>query len=267
MPRTLPQRLLIAPLLALGVGLGGCATTNGGSVEAEEGEYDPLEPANRKVFDFNESLDEYVLAPAARGWVAVTNETVRTGVGNFFDNLAYPGVILNDLLQGKVGYAADGTARLLVNTTLGVGGLMDPASRMGLAKRNEDFGQTLGHYGAGSGAYLMLPALGPSSARDVTRYPVEYYTGGMNYLALSGVATGGLVALNLVNTRARLEGTVRLRNEAALDPYAFTRSSYLQYRRNLIYDGDPPEEEDPYGDFFDDMDSGGDSDPGAPFPD
>ncbi|MDZ7810965.1 MAG: VacJ family lipoprotein [Arhodomonas sp.] len=127
-------------------------------------------------------------------------------MGNFFDNLAYPGVILNDLLQGKVGYAADGTARLLVNTTLGVGGLMDPASRMGLAKRNEDFGQTLGYYGAGSGAYLMLPALGPSSARDVTRYPVEYYTDGMNYLALSGVATGGLVALNIINTEPSSRG-------------------------------------------------------------
>lgn len=240
----------LAPAVLVSV-LAGCAGT---PQTTPQRAYDPLEGANREVYGFNEGLDRYVLAPAARGWTAITNEPVRRGVDNFFDNLAYPGIMLNDLLQGKIGYAFADTARFVFNTTLGLAGFLDPASRMGLPDRTEDFGQTLGTYGVDSGAYLVIPGLGPSSTRDVTRYPVAYYTNVLTYTALNTVTLGGLTALNFVNTRAQLEGAVRLRNEAALDPYAFTRSSYLQYRRNLVYDGNPPEKEDPYGDLFDELD-------------
>lgn len=241
------RRLAHATMVALAVGLAGCASNQ---VPGEA--YDPLEPANRKVYAFNEGLDEYALEPAARGWKRVTPAPVRRGVGNFFDNLAYPGVVLNELLQGKVENATRGSIRFMVNSTLGLAGLFDPASRMGLENRYEDFGQTLGVWGADSGAYLVLPLLGPSNARDSTRYPVEYATNVLT-MASVGLATGGaLMALNVVNSRARLDSAVRFRDEAALEPYSFTRSSYEQYRYDRIHDGNPPQTEDPFDEFFDD---------------
>lgn len=239
-------------LLAL---LGGCATTSGG--DSADGPGDPLEGVNRGVYSFNETLDDYALAPAARGWTRITTPGVRRSVGNFFDNLAAPGTILNNLLQGKVRDASATTARFMVNSTVGVLGFFDPAERyLGLEAREEDFGQTLGVWGADNEPYLVVPLFGPSSGRDVTRYPVGYYTNVLTYIVLDTATMGALTALNVVNTRAQMEGAARLRDEAAIDPYAFTRSAYLQYRERQVYDGNPPEDDDPYGEFFDDMESG-----------
>jgi phospholipid-binding lipoprotein MlaA len=243
---------LVSLVLSAALLLPGCAATQEPGVA-----YDPFEDVNRGVYAFNESLDEYVLEPAARGWKRITPAELRLGFSNFFDNLAYPGVVLNDLLQGKFEHATRGSIRFVINSTLGVAGFFDPASRMGLENRNEDFGQTLGVWGAEPGAYLTLPLLGPSSVRDVNRYPVEYFTN-MLTLATVGAATGGaLLAINVVNTRAQLEGADRLREEAALDPYAFTRSAYMQYRRNQVYDGNPPATQDPFEEFFENYDPAG----------
>lgn len=245
-PRLPLCRPSVAVAALLATALAGCASNQ---VPGEP--YDPFEPANRNVYQFNERLDEYALEPAARGWRRVTPASMRRGVGNFFDNLAYPGVVLNELLQGKVENATRGSIRFVINSTLGVAGFFDPATRMGLENRHEDFGQTLGVWGADSGAYVVLPLLGPSNVRDTTRYPVEYYTNVLT-MASVGLATGGaLVALNVVNSRARLDSAVRFRDEAALEPYSFTRSSYEQYRFNQIHDGNPPQTSDPFEEFFD----------------
>lgn len=212
--------------------------------------YDPFEGANRKVYAFNEEFDTYVLSPAARGWTAITPAVVRRGVGNFFDNLAYPGTIINDALQGKGTAMTQDTVRFLINSTLGFAGFYDAASKMGLPAHDEDLGQTFGVWGASSGAFLMLPVLGPSNVRDLPSWPAAWYTNVLTYTSITTATTGGLTALNLVNKRAQLEKAVRIRQEAALDPYAFTRSSYEQLRLNKIYDGNPPRSEDPYADFF-----------------
>lgn len=248
--------LIVVALMAAAIA--GCAT-NTARPQADSTENDPLEPLNRKVYAFNEGLDDYAIGPASRAWTAVTPNALREGVSNFFDNLAYPGVLVNDLLQAKFGYAAQDTMRFAVNSTLGLAGFFDPASSMGLQSRAEDFGQTLGYWGTASGPYLEVPVFGPSSARDVTRYPVGYYTNVITYVALDTATLGGLTAINVVNTRAELDGAVRLRNEAALDPYAFTRSTYRQYRRNQVYDGNPPETEDPYAEMFESLDASADS--------
>ncbi len=246
MSHALPARIMSLALTAALL-LPGCAATREPGVA-----YDPFEETNRNLYAFNESLDEYVIAPVARGWTRITPAELRLGFSNFFDNLAYPGVVLNDLLQGKFEHATRGTIRFAINSTLGLAGFLDPATQMGLENRSEDFGQTLGVWGTDPGAYLMLPLLGPSNVRDVNRYPVEYFTNVLT-LAAVGWATGGtLVAVNIINTRARLEGTARLRDEAALDPYAFTRSAYAQYRLNQIYDGSPPTR-DPFEEFFEDQ--------------
>lgn len=278
MPAMMTCGYRAAAMLLIAALIGGCATTSEpgqpsaeaeGSVETSdasaEGMPDPLEGFNRGVFTFNEKLDDYALEPAANAWIAVTPEVARNSVGNFFANLGAPGQVLNNALQGKGQAAATDGARFLVNSTLGLAGLFDVASGVGLETRSEDFGQTLGVWGVDSGAYLMLPLLGPSSARDVTRYPVSWYTDILTYVSLDTVTQVGLTGINIINTRAQLGRALSIRDEAALDPYAFTRSSYEQRRRNQIYDGNPPGggDDDPYGDFFD-QNGGGEGPPGPP---
>lgn len=240
------QRLMIL-LLAMLI-LGGCASTGGPSAN------DPIEGVNRGVYDFNEGLDTYALAPASRGWTRITSDGVRTSVDNFFTNLESPGYVLNDLLQGKPGDAGRESVRFVVNTTVGLLGLFDPAAAfMGLEGRAEDFGQTLGVWGVDSGPYLVLPLFGPSDTRDVTQYPVAHYTNVLTYVTLDSLTFGALTALNVVNSRARAEGAARFRDDAAVDPYVFTRSAYRQYRRNQINDGGVSVEDDAYSDFFEAM--------------
>lgn len=227
-----PLRLTVLLIAAL---LGGCAVN---STPLEP--YDPYEEQNRKVFGFNQNLDRYVLSPVASAYATVTPGFFRRGVDNFFNNARYPKVILNDLLQGKMGHATKDTGRFLVNTTVGILGLWDPASRIGLPARNEDFGQTLAVWGANSGPYLELPALGPSYTRELSDYPVAAATNVLTY-TLEFQVLAPLTALYYINKRAMLEKAVQIRDQAAIDPYLFTRSAYMQYRENLIYDGNPPQ--------------------------
>lgn len=238
-------------LLLIAVLASGCAQTpqRPGAI------YDPLEPANRGIYAFNDTMDEYVVGPVARGYSYVTPAFFRRGVDNFFSNLAYPGVALNDFLQGKVRQGFQDVLRFGVNSTLGIGGVFDAASTMGLPANREDFGQTLGVWGAEPGAYLVLPAFGSSNVRDVTSYPVSWYTNVTTYVG-DPVTVTALYVVNYINKRALLDKAVRIREQAALDPYAFTRSAYMQYRRNLVYDGNPPLEYDS-NDFFEQMEQDG----------
>lgn len=225
---------LAVPVLAAAL-LAGCATTGGNP--------DPWEGMNRKTFAFNEKLDQAVLKPVATTYKKVVPEFAREGVNNFFDNLEDIGTSLNNILQGKPGQGLSDAGRFLVNSTLGVFGLWDVATPMGLEKHFEDFGQTLGVWGVQSGPYLVLPLLGPSTARDAPAKIVDpswYYS---NYVDPQSVYWG-LWTLDKVRTRANLAGAESVVEQAALDKYTFIRDAWLQRRRSQVYDGNPPRPKD-----------------------
>jgi len=226
------------------------------AVQANEG--DPLEGVNRAFYDLNDGLDRFFFKPVAEGYVRIAPNPVRRGVTNFFDNVSYLNVILNDFLQGKLGQFFKDSGRFVVNSTLGIGGLFDPATSMGLGKHEEDLGQTFGVWGAGEGAYLVLPFFGPDSIRDVGDRATSAFLNPLFYL--NGTVVLPLTALNAINTRANLLEASRVRDQAALDPYVFTREAWRQRREFLIYDGNPPAYE--LDDFLDD-DTGTDEPPGV----
>ncbi|MGH8602866.1 MAG: MlaA family lipoprotein [Gammaproteobacteria bacterium] len=230
-------------VIALGVLLtfgSGCATTR------SDPEKDPVEPMNRVFFNLNEKLDKYFMKPVAKGYQTVTPKPVRSSVTNFFDNLFYPNVILNDFLQAKFKQGFRDFARLFINTTIGIGGLFDQATPAGLLRHQEDLGQTFATWGMGQGPYLVIPLLGPSTARDVTDLAPRTVLSPLFYI--ESAATYGVAALNVINERANLLEATEIRDEAALDSYTFTREAFLQRRKDLIYDGNPPVEE--FEDFF-----------------
>ncbi len=215
----------------------GCATS---PESVEEG--DPFQPMNRGFNNFNTGLDEAIIKPVAETYVDVTPEAVQDSVSNFFDNISYPNVIVNDLLQGKLTQGLSDIGRFLINSTVGLLGLFDPASSMGMAEHDEDLGQTLGVWGAGEGVYLELPFFGPNSMRDAPDIPLSAYTNLLFYVSEAAV-TVPLGILGAIDTRAQLLTATKVRDESALDPYIFTREAYRQRRVHLIYDGDPPLEE------------------------
>lgn len=231
MIRTLRRPMLAAALLAL---LGGCA-----SVPAPT-PGDPLEGWNRGVQSFNDGLDEAVLQPVARGYRDVVPELLRTGVGNFFGNLGDGWSALNHFLQGKGEDGLNMTLRVVTNSTFGLAGVLDPATEIGLERRSEDFGQTLGRWGVGAGPYLVLPLLGPSSLRDTAALPLDMGASSVSLLTANEPLTYVGTALGLVHRRSELLGASRLLEQIALDRYSFLRNAYLARRRNLVYDGDPP---------------------------
>ena len=232
------RRLCAAALLA-GL-LSACATTGGGGSAR-----DPLEPLNRAIFGFNETFDQVLLKPVAQGYRAVLPELIRTGVTNFFSNIEDVWIAANNLLQGKPENTLQDVMRVAINTVIGLGGLIDVASDAGLEKHNEDFGQMLGRWGVGSGPYIVLPFLGASTLRDgIGLFGVDYAVEPV--WNLGHVPTRNtLYAGRTVNNRANALDAARVLEEAALDKYRFVRDSYLQRRRSLIYDGDPPREREP----------------------
>jgi len=227
----------------------GCATTGADP-------RDPIEPVNRAVFKFNDTVDRTVLKPVAQGYRAAVPELVRHGVSNFFSNLWDPWIALNQVLQGKVEEGATDLMRFVTNTTFGLGGIFDVASEGGMEKHNEDFGQTLGVWGLETGPYLVLPILGPSNVRDGTGRVADSF----GHLAQRGpewldfehdVAwRNSLLAAELIDTRAQLLDASNVLEEAALDRYSFVRNAYLQRRRSLVHDGNPPPER--YDDDYED---------------
>ena len=210
---------------------GGCATTGGA-------EGDTLERPNRVSFNFNEGLDKYFMKPVAKSYRRVTPNPLRAGVTRFFSNLYYPNTILNDFLQGKFEQGSQDVARFVINSTLGLGGLLDPASTGGLKQHNEDLGQTLATWGVGQGPYLVLPLQGPNTVRNAGNLGTSAILNPLFYVATVAALPVGV--LDLISRRANLLEKSEIRDAAALDTYAFTREVYLQRRTNLIYDGDPP---------------------------
>lgn len=226
-------RMALVVLLGTMLGLGGCATG------PERDPRDPLEPLNRAVYSFNDLMDEVLLEPLARGYNYITPAPVNRGVSNFFNNLGDIRSALNNLLQFKIGRAFSDVGRVTINSTVGILGLMDVASNLNLPRYDEDFGQTLGAWGMGSGPYIVLPLLGPSSGRDTVGLVVDWFADPINYIEDDTVRYS-VRGLNIVDTRADLLHASRVLSEAALDPYAFVRDAFLQRREDQVYDGNPP---------------------------
>ena len=201
---------------------------------------DPLEPMNRAIFEFNEIVDDNVLKPIAKGYKYVTPDPVEVGISNFFSNLGEIGTITNDLLQLKFAQAGRDTMRFFLNSTLGIFGIFDVATPLGLSKNKEDFGQTLGFWGVPDGPYLVLPFLGPSSFRDGPSMIVDYELSPVEQLHHEERQV--LQTLDIVDTRARLLRATKILDTAAKDKYIFIRESYLQKRESQVNDGDVKEE-------------------------
>lgn len=231
------MNLLRWTLLALGLATGaGCATVPGGASPSKQ---DPWESVNRKVFSFNETVDEAVLKPVAKTYVRVVPQLVRTGVSNVLGNIGDVWSTANHLLQGKGQHGLEMGMRVVTNTTIGLAGLLDPASEVGLMRRQEDFGQTLGRWGVGSGPYLVLPLMGPSTLRDGSATLLVDRQ--VSPSAVVGAdAAAYVTALDIVNKRAELLDLTKLLDDVALDKYSFVRDAYLARRLNAVRDGSPP---------------------------
>jgi phospholipid-binding lipoprotein MlaA len=203
---------------------------------------DPHEDINRVSYDFTDKVDRMLFEPVADAYADYVPDAAQRSIGNFYDNLSYPNVVLNAFLQGKVKQGFFDGLRFAVNSTIGMLGLFDMATHMGLERHDEDFGQTLAVWGFDTGSYLFIPILGPSSKRDVVGVPVTVVT---NMLFYAGYVVGApvfvpLTVLGAIDKRARLAGPMRIRDQAALDPYLFVREASLQQREFLIHDGNPP---------------------------
>ena len=255
----------ILPTVALAsLAVSACATTTDGGNTAV---YDPLEGWNRGVYAFNETVDKAAIEPTARAYRAVTPEIVRDGVSNFLSNLGEPVVFANAVLQGKPETALDTVGRFLLNTTVGIGGVFDPASAAGVPKHNEDFGQTLGVWGVGEGPYLMLPLLGPSNARDLVGKVGDR---GLDPLSWTEFASDpdlddeialGRTVMGAISARERLIESIELLRSQP-EPYVALRRNYTTQRRAAVRDGsssDDPYQNlpdldayDGYGDAFED---------------
>ncbi|MDO9106482.1 MAG: VacJ family lipoprotein [Methylovulum sp.] len=210
--------------------LGGCATTAVGQ-QVSIVKADPYESINRKIFTFNDQVDNYVAEPIARIYQRITPQFVQTGVFNFYNNLKNINVVVNDMLQAKFKQGAQDTGRFAVNSTLGLAGLFDVARNIGLEQNDEDFDQTMAVWGIPRGPYMVLPILGPHTARGI---PGAIFDTAANPSSYVGAP---VQLLSLLNTRANAEGALKFIDEAALDPYVFTRESFLQWRNSLATDG------------------------------
>jgi phospholipid-binding lipoprotein MlaA len=200
---------------------------------------DPLEKLNRATYAFNDALDRMLARPAAKAYRKVVPETARNAISNAVANLEYPTTALNNALQGKFRDAGSDTLRFLVNSTIGIGGLADPATKFGLPANDEDFGQTLGHWGVPTGPYLVLPLLGPSNFRDASGRVADRYTNARHYIG-AGSTELALAGVDVLDKRTSLlAADDALRR--AFDPYALVRDAYLQRREYLVRDGDVPE--------------------------
>jgi len=234
----------------------GCATLDG-----PPNPDDPLESYNRAMFSFNETMDRAIVKPVAKGYDWIMPGTLSTAVTNFFNNLDDIVVFANSLLQLKFHKAAVTSARLVWNTTIGLLGLIDVATHMDLPKQHEDFGQTLAHWGVGSGPYFVLPFLGPSTVRDGIGVPIDWilFDPVFQDKELDVIITA--LVIRYTDKRAGLLSATNIIDETAPDKYAFIRDAFLQRRQYLIHDGNPPEtglsDEELFGDddlFSDDLD-------------
>jgi phospholipid-binding lipoprotein MlaA len=232
----------VVATLVLAGGLAACASIPPG---AGTNPVDPLEVYNRHMFDLNDRVDRALLKPVARAYEAVVNEDVRGCINNAFLNLLEPVNAINNLLQGKPVAAASDMCRFAINSTLGFAGCVDIASKIGLQRSNEDFGQTLGRWGVLPGPYFVLPFLGPSTIRDAFGRLFDFLRTDPLWYIQDIPVRNSLVGARLVDMRASLLPAEKVLEAAALDKYQFVRDAYLQLRRNLVYDGNPPRLKDP----------------------
>jgi phospholipid-binding lipoprotein MlaA len=211
--------------------LGACATP----MAERSDPRDPYENLNRKVFTVNQVFDQILLKPVAKGYSNYVPDFIQTTVGNFFGNLADVWTAVNNFLQGKPREGMQDTGRVAVNTVFGVAGLADVATKLGIPKHQEDFGQTLGVWGVKPGPYVMLPLFGPSTLRDAVAKPLDLYVDPVN-LASSADVEFSLRAMRLVDDRARLLPTTDMIEKVALDPYQFVRDAHFQQRDAKVRD-------------------------------
>lgn len=235
--------------------LGACATT--GAEQSGSDVYDPFEGVNRSIYGFNNAVDAAVLEPVAKGYRAVTNEPVRGGVSNFLTNLGQPVVFANTILQGKPGAAFDTATRFVLNTTIGIGGVFDPATHFEVPEHKEDFGQTLGTWGVSPGPYIMMPFTGPSNLRDAVGGGIDNAFAPLNYATFEGDTETRIVlgVTGAISARESLIEQIEVLREQP-EPYIALRRNYTQQRDAAIRDG--RQEEDPFANLpeFDDYDFG-----------
>ncbi|MFM2066254.1 MAG: hypothetical protein RLZZ584_1163 [Pseudomonadota bacterium] len=225
------RRMLVMATIGLLLALGGCATAH---------RPDPLESLNRKVFAFNDAVDDSLIRPAAEVYQAITPRPVRTALTNFFGNVRDVWSAFNLVLQGRIGDAASDVLRFSTNTVFGIYGLIDIASELGLERHGEDFGMTLGRWGFPAGAYIVWPILGPSTVRDSIGLPIDVMAAPDPFISDIGLRNT-LTVTRVVSTRANLLKATQVLDDIALDRYSFVRDAYLQRRRSLIYNDEPPD--------------------------
>ncbi len=250
MPKS-ANRLPVFVLMAV-ICLQFCACATSGTAtdnsQPERSPTDPWEPLNRPIYNFNSALDKVTLKPLAKVYKFVIPSFMRRGVTNFSRNLRSPLNIINHFLQGKPGDGFGQTGRFLLNSTIGIGGLIDVAAAAGLEQKNEDFGETLAVWGVPNGPYVVVPFLGSRTLRDATMIPLNILADPLFHYKDSSVRDK-VYLLRLIDLRARLLSAEELLLKDAYDPYIRIREAYLQRRKYLIYDGDPPEDDD----FYDDL--------------
>jgi len=231
----IPTQRLLSITLVMGTLLfSGCATV--------QNNHDPVEGLNRATDNYNELLDRAALKPLAEAYMSASDPKMRKGISNFYDNITYPNTILNDFLQGKGEQGVGDLLRFMINATVGLIGLIDVATPLGLERHDEDLGQTLGVWGFSQGAYIIYPFLGPNSVRNTPGFVTAAATDGLLWasIVLAPQVTIPLTVLRYVEKRARLLDASDMRDELSLDPYLFTRESWRQNREYLVYDGNPP---------------------------
>lgn len=219
-------------IVAVSLALGACSSTSGNKK-------DPIEGFNRAMFAVNETIDSYAVRPVAKAYDDYLPVVVKAGVSNFFGNIDDVFTGVNNFLQGKPGDGASDLGRFVINSTIGILGMVDVASDIGLAKHDEDFGQTFGRWGVGNGPYVVLPVFGPKTARDTVGFMVDRYVDPVGNIEDVSVRNS-LSALRIVSIRAELLPADKVVDEAALDKYSYVRDGYLQRRRSQIFDGDAP---------------------------
>lgn len=227
----LKRIISVASLSVVLIALTGCATT-------ASNPKDPFESFNRVMFSVHEGID-VVVKPVAQGYDAVAPMPVKAGIGNFFGNIADLWISINNFLQGKGGDGLSDVGRVLINTTIGIGGLFDVASEIGLEKHAEDFGQTLGKWGVGDGPYFFWPIIGPRTTRDTFGWALDSYIDPV--WRVDDVAVrNSLAGVRFIDIRASMLPSDKVVEQAAFDKYNYIRDAYLQNRRSAIYDGSPP---------------------------
>jgi phospholipid-binding lipoprotein MlaA len=229
----------IGILVALCLVMAGCSSMPSSSLSGQTDANDPWESANRKIFAMNQKIDQSVLLPVARGYVDVVPEPARDGVHNVLNNFDTPVVFINDILQGEFSLAARTAGRFGLNSTLGLGGLIDVATPAGISYHSADFGQTLGIWGVGDGPYLVLPLLGPDNPRDLAGLVADTFMDPLIYVGIRDYTYWGIgeEGVSVLDLRARNIDTIENIERSSLDLYATERSLYRQYRNNHIQHG------------------------------